>query len=250
VRFSRVPADELSEAHVHDFLVELAQRRGLSSSSVNQAVGAARFFFQQVLRRDWAIQLSYQRAPRRVPQTLSQAEAERLFEAAGSLKLRALMELAYGGGLRLSEALHLKQGDIDSQRMLIRIERGKGGKDRYVMLARNLLKTLRAYWKQERPRRPWLFPSPKHKGPIHPTLVQRGIIHARLEARIDKRVSFHTLRHSFATHLMESGVSIRTIQRLLGHRSLSATEVYTHVAGDYLKQTRSPLDSLREPTPR
>lgn len=246
VRFSKVPADQVGAAQVQDFLVDLTQKRHLSSSSVNQAIGAMRFFYGAVLRKDWPNQFGYQRAPRRVPVVLSREEVERILAVTHNLKMRAVMELAYGGGLRLSEALHLKQEDIDSQAMLIRIKKGKGGKDRNVMLAKNLLETLRAYWKKERPRRPWLFPSPKLEGPIDPTLVQRAFSWARLEARIEKRASFHTLRHSFATHLMESGVSVRTIQQLLGHRCLSTTELYTHVAGDYLKQTRSPLDSIGE----
>lgn len=242
VRFSKVPANEVSQEHVHEFLVDMTQTRHLSSSSVNQAVGAVRFFYRHVVPRDWPLQFGYQREPSRLPVTLSREEVDRLLAAAGSLKQRALMELAYGGGLRLSEALHLKQADIDSQQMLIRIYRGKGEKDRDVMLSESLLETLREYWRKERPRRPWLFPSPVREGPIHETLVQRGFKFAKLQARIEKPATFHTLRHSFATHLMESGVSIRVIQRLLGHHSVKTTEVYTHVAGDYLKQTRSPLD--------
>ena len=159
------------------------------------------------------------------------------------------MELAYSAGLRLGEVLHLKVSDIDSERMVIRVEQGKGKKDRNVMLADSLLATLRAYWKQERPRE-WLFPGQDGRQPLNATIFQRAFVVAKQAARIEKQVSFHSLRHSFATHLMESGVSVRTIQALLGHRSLNTTQRYTHVAGDYLRETRSPLDSLRETPPR
>ena len=181
--------------------------------------------------------------------TLSADEVRRLLDAAATLRERAMMEIAYSGGLRLGEVLRLKVTDIDSGRMVIRVERGKGGKDRDVMLAASLLETLRAYWKQGKPR-PWLFPGQGGKRPLNPTVVQRAFTVAKRAARIDKPVSFHSLRHSFATHLMESGVNVRTIQALLGHRSLGTTERYTHVAGAYLRETRSPLDRLREAPPR
>jgi site-specific recombinase XerD len=163
-------------------------------------------------------------------------------EAVPNLKHRAMLMVAYGGGLRLSEILHLKVTDIDSQRMVIRVEQGKGKVDRYVMLPERLLETLRVYWKEVRPRN-WLFPGEDGTKPMHPTALQKAFHLARLTAKIDKPVSVHTLRHSFATHLLESGVDIRRIQKLLGHSTVSTTEVYTHVSGDYLTETKSPLDS-------
>lgn len=244
VRFSGAAADQLTEAQVRNFLVDLTHKRGVSSSSLNQAISAIRFFFTSVLHREWRLELSYQRAPQRLPVTLSPAEVKRLLAAVPGLRERAAMEVAYGAGLRLSEVLHLKLSDIDSQRMILRVEQGKGKKDRNVMLSPALLETLRAYWRQSRPR-VWLFPGQGGKRPLHPTLLQRAFHQAKAKAGIGKPVSFHTLRHSFATQLLESGVNVRTIQALLGHGSLGSTQRYTHVAGDYLRQTRSPLDSLK-----
>jgi integrase/recombinase XerD len=148
-----------------------------------------------------------------------------------------------------SEVLHLRVTDIDSGQMILRVEQGKGKKDRNVMLSPALLQTLRSYWKESRPR-VLLFPGQDGKQALNATVIQRAFAQAKLRARITKPVSFHSLRHSFASHLMESGVNVRTIQALLGHSSLGTTQRYTHVAGDYLRQTRSPLDWLREGSPR
>ena len=248
VVFSRVPADQLTLSQVRDYLLHLADRR-LSSSSMNQAIAASRFFFQQVLHREWEFDVCYQRPPQRVPVILSAEEVRRLLDATPRLRDRAAMEVAYSAGLRLSEVLHLRVSDIDSERMIIRVEQGKGRKDRNVMLAQSLLETLRIYWKRHQPR-PWLFPGKDAQQPLSASIIQRAFIAAKRTARIEKAVSFHSLRHAFATHLMESGVGVRTIQVLLGHRSLSTTERYTHVAGDYLRQTQSPLDRLRGTTAR
>jgi integrase/recombinase XerD len=248
VKHSRVPADQISEIQLRDFVVQLAEGK-LSSATINQAISACGFFFRHVLPREWKMEMHYQRVPQRLPVTLSLEEVRRLLNATETLRERAAMEIAYSGGLRLGEVLRLKVSDIDSSRMIIRVEQGKGKKDRNVMLAASLLETLRAYWKQERPR-VWLFPGPDGQHSLNPTIFQRAFVVAKRAARIEKAVSFHSLRHSFATHLMESGVSVRTIQALLGHRSLETTQRYTHVAGDYLRETRSPLDRLRETPPR
>jgi site-specific recombinase XerD len=243
-----VPADQLTEQQARVYLSELSGR-GLSASTINQAISAVRFFFESVLRRTWQLELHYQREPQRVPVTLTAEEVSRLLAAVRNLRDRTTMEIAYAAGLRLGEVLHLKLADIDSGRMTLRVEQGKGKKDRNVMLGPALLETLRAYWKGYKPRL-WLFPGKDPARPVHPTLIQRAFIQAKREARIQKPVSFHSLRHSFATELLESGVNVRTIQALLGHRSLGTTQRYVHVAGDYLKQTRSPLDALREVRPR
>jgi integrase/recombinase XerD len=241
---TRVPAERLEESAVRQYLAELSQR-GVASSTMNQAIGAVRFFFNAVLHREWPLlEIPYQRAPQRLPVTLSPDEVGRLLAAVRGLRDRAAMEVAYGAGLRLNEVLHLKLTDIDSERMILRVDQGKGKKDRNVMLSPALLVTLRAYWKQSRPRT-WLFPGLKGKKPLNATVIQRAFTEAKNAAGIAKPVSFHSLRHSFATHLLESGVNVRTIQALLGHRSLGSTQRYVHVAGDYLRQTRSPLDALR-----
>ena len=248
VKQARVPADQISEGAAREYLSQLSGR-GLSSSTINQAISAVRFFFQNVLRRAWDLEVHYQRAPQRVPVALSREEVARLLDAVPSLRERAAMEIAFAGGLRLGEVLHLKLTDIDSGRMILRVDQGKGKKDRNVMLSAALLETLRAYWRRDKPQ-VWLFPGKDPKRPLNPTVIQRAFIEAKRQARIEKAASFHTLRHSFATQLLESGVNVRTIQALLGHRSLGTTQRYTHVAGDYLKHTRSPLDSLREVAPR
>jgi site-specific recombinase XerD len=240
--------EQLSEVQVRRFLAELSQA-GLSASTLNQAIGAVRFFFNAVLHREWPLELQYQRAPQRVPVTMSREEVGRLLSKVAGLRERAAMEIAYAAGLRLNEVLHLKVTDIDSGQMIVRVEQGKGKKDRNVMLSLALLEMLRAYWRQSRPR-VWLFPGQTGQRPLHPTVLQRAFQQAKQEARITKPVSFHSLRHSFATHLLESGVDVRTIQVLLGHRSLGSTQRYVHVAGDYLRQTRSPLDALKSISPR
>jgi integrase/recombinase XerD len=247
VKQSRHPADELGESEVRAFVLRLTDEKR-SVSTINQAISAFAFFYGEVISREWRL-VGYQRAPQRLPVTLSAEEVRLLLDAAPTLRERAMMEVAYSGGLRLSEVLRLKVTDIDSCRMIIRVERGKGGKDRNVMLAASLLETLRAYWKQRKPRT-WLFPGQGGNRPLNATIPQRAFRVAKQAARIDRPVSFHSLRHSFATHLMESGVNVRTIQALLGHRSLGTTERYTHVAGAYLRETRSPLDRLRETPPR
>lgn len=245
---TRVPADQLSESQVRTYLAILSQG-GLSASTMNQAISAVRFFFNGVLHREWPLEILYQRAPQRVPVTMTPDEVGRLLAMVPGLRERVAMEIAYAAGLRLNEVLHLKLTDIDSQKMLIRVEQGKGKVDRNVMLAASLLETLRAYWKQSKPRG-WLFPGHPPKRPLNATIIQRAFVVAKQAARITKPVSFHSLRHSFATQLLESGVNVRTIQALLGHRSLGTTQRYTHVAGDYLRATRSPLDALRQVAPR
>lgn len=249
VRFCRVVPDQLTSEHVRAFLLDLTQGRKLSFSTFNQALNAARFFFIEVLRKPFVLEgLRYQKAPRRLPVVMSDEEVRRLLDAAAPLRDRALLETAYATGMRLGEVLRLKVSDIDSQRMAIRVEQGKGRKDRYVMLSPSLLETLREYWRVSKPRG-FLFPGMGGNRPLNATIVQRAFGNARQRAGIKKPVSFHTLRHSFATHLIESGTNVRTIQALLGHRSLQTTERYTHLAQNYLHQTSSPLDRLRKEAP-
>jgi len=235
--------DLLSKEEVVDYLRDLAEK-GVSASTFNQSVSALRVFYGGVLKRDWSLRdVRYQRTAQRLPVVLSRDEARCLLDAARSTRDQALLQIAYSGGLRISEILHLTVDDIDSGRMTIRVVQGKGRKDRYVPLSTTLLATLRLYWKEARPRG-HLFPGQKTNRPLDATTVGRMIGETAARARIHKHVTFHVLRHSYATHLMEAGVSVKTIQVLLGHRSLATTERYTHVAGDYLKGTQSPLDSL------
>ena len=183
------------------------------------------------------------REPRKLPAVLSADEVVRFLEAVSSLKARIALTTAYAAGLRVSEVTGLKAADIDSDRMVIRVECGKGGKERYVMLSGQLLGILRSYWRLAQPGR-FLFPGRDKQRPIEPTVLHAACRSARVAAGIDKRVSVHVLRHSFATHLLESGVDIRIIQVLLGHENLSTTARYTRVSSQVIARTESPLDRL------
>jgi site-specific recombinase XerD len=249
VRFCRVVPDQLTTEHVRAFLLHLTQERKVSFSTFNQALNAARFFFVEVLKRPFVVEgLRYQKPPRRLPVVMNDDEVSRLLAAAASLRDRALLETGYATGMRVSEVTRLLITDLDSGRMAIRVDQGKGRKDRYVMLSQTLLETLRAYWRESKPKG-FLFPGLGGTKPLCVSAAQKAFGRARLQAGIQKPVSFHTLRHSFATHLIENGTSVRTIQALLGHRSLHTTERYMHLAQNYLHQTTSPLDRLRKETP-
>jgi integrase/recombinase XerD len=238
------PPDKLSQEDVVEYFQALACAE-VSVSSFNQAVSGARVLFKEVLKRDWSMErIRYHRAPVRLPVVLAEEEVERLLDAAESLRDRVLFEIGYGTGLRINEVLSLLVSDIDSYRMTIRVEQGKGRKDRYVPLPRKLLKTLRDYYRQERPRH-FLFPSPCKPGqPLNATTVGHVFNYARHRARIEKPATYHSLRHSYATRQVEAGVRPDVLQRLLGHRSLATTARYLHVAGDHLTKTESPLDTL------
>jgi site-specific recombinase XerD len=192
--------------------------------------------------------MPYQRKRRTLPEILSPGEVASLFDACPNLKHRTLLMTSYSGGLRLGETLGLLPSDIDSARMMIRVEQGKGRKDRYVMLSPTLLGELRSYWKAFRPVR-WLFEGRTKGQPLSPSTAEKVFSAAAGRAGIAKGVSFHSLRHGFATHLLEGGTNIRVIQALLGHQSLTTTQIYTHVARTYVNATASPLDRLREPQP-
>jgi len=213
-------------------------------ATINVTTAALRFFFTVTLDRpDAARRLTFVHEPRKLPVVLSQEEVLRLLESVTSVKYKAALSLAYGAGLRVSEVLSLKVSDIDSKRMLLRIERGKGGKSRHAMLSPQLLDLLRDWWRIARPKL-WLFPGQDPIKPMTKRQLQVVCHDAARKAGIAKRVSLHTLRHSFATHLLESGVDIRVIQVLLGHACLETTALYAHVAVNTLRDVTSPLDRL------
>lgn len=233
----------LSAENVRAFQVHLVAN-GISWSSLNQTVCALRFFYGVTLgHAETPERIAYARTPRKLPEVLSADEVVRFLEAVLSLKTRTALTASYAVGLRVSEAVSLKVCDIDSARGVIRVRHGKGGKDRYVMLSAQLLQILRTYWRLARPP-DWLFPRRDGTGPISATVLHAACRSARAAAGIDKRVTVHTLRHSFATHLLESGVDIRIIQVLLGHNHLSSTARYTKVSSGLIRQTQSPLDRL------
>jgi site-specific recombinase XerD len=222
---------------------------GASATSMNAAVSALRFFFTTTLERgDANAGMTTVREPRRLPVILSPEEVRRLLDAAqgsspGGLKYKAALSVAYGAGLRAAEVVSLKLSDIDSERMVIRVEQGKGRKDRYAMLSESLLDVLRAWWREAHPQG-WLFPGQNPVNPLTTRQLRRACHAASQAAGIDKRVSLHTLRHCFATHLLEQKVDIRMIQVLLGHQKLDTTARYAQVASTTLRAVKSPLEHL------
>ena len=226
---------------------------GTSPMSLNAAIMGLKFFFDTTLDRgELMARMQPVRIPHKLPVVLSREEVGRLIAACGNLKHQTALSLAYGSGLRASEVAALKVGDIDSERMTLRVEQGKGHKDRYAMLSPVLLERLRVWWKVARAQGKmldggWLFPGLNPIEPLSTRQLNRAIHLAAELAGIDKRVSMHTLRHSFATHLLEQKVDIRVIQVLLGHKRLETTVTYTQVATDLLREVMSPLETLRTP---
>jgi len=228
---------------VRAFQVHLISN-GISWASLNQIVCALRFFYGVTLGRDTVPErIARAREPQKLPVVLGADEVVRFLEAVASLKSRAALTCAYAAGMRVSEVVRLKVADIDSARMVIRVEGGKGGKDRYVMLSPQLLAVLRTYWRLARPG-PWMFPGRSADKPIEQNVLHAACRSAVLAAGLDKRVTVHVLRHSFATHLLENGTDIRIIQVLLGHGHLSTTARYTRVSTHVIATTQSPLDRL------
>ena len=243
-RFFGKSPERLELEDVRTYQVHLASQ-GIAWATLNQTVAALRFFYGVTLGRpEIPERIAYAREPRRLPVVLSADEVVRFLEAVPSLKSRTALTTAYAAGLRVSEVVALKVADIDSGRMLIRVEQGKGGKDRYVMLSAQLLAILRTYWRLAKPRH-WLFPGRDEERPIDQTVLHAACRSACEAAGLTKHVTVHTLRHSFATHLLESGADIRIIQVLLGHTNISTTARYAQVATSTIQSTASPLDRLR-----
>ena len=235
--------DTATSDDLRRFQLHMAQQQA-SPWSINAAIAALRFFFTVTLERpDLVRPLRIVNEPRKAPVVLSQEEVARLLEAAPGLKYKAALSVAYGAGLRVSEVANLKVSDIDSERMTLRVEQGKGQRDRYVMLSPQLLELLRDWWRASRPQ-VWLFPGQNPINPMTPRQLNRAVHAAKDLAGISKRVSPHTLRHSFATHLLEQGVDIRVIQVLLGHAKLETTALYTRVALNTVRDIKSPLERL------
>jgi site-specific recombinase XerD len=243
--YGRSP-DAISIEEVRDFLHYLITRRKVAFSTCNQKLAGIRFFYRQVLgQEEFSLRVPAKRSGR-LPEPYSRSEVAKLLEATRNIKHRVLLMTAYGGGLRVSELVHLQLHDIQSQRMLIRVNQGKGRKDRYTLLSLRLLEELRAYWRQERPQR-WLFPGGNGTDPLSVDTAQKVFYTAKARAQIEHGHGIHGLRHSFATHLMEAGVPLPTIQRLMGHAALSTTAKYLHVTRKHLHNIPSPLDLLALP---
>lgn len=247
-KFFRQSPDKLSEVQVRQYLLHLAQERQLAASTVNQAVNAFRFLYGRVLHRNLEVlrqALPHGRKSIRRPEVFSIQELEKLFTVgAVHPKHRAFLMTVYGGGLRLNEACHLKFEHVDRARMQLRVELGKGRKDRYTLLSPGLLSELDRYWRVCRPRH-WLFPSIHDPQRPLPDGTAQRIYYAAVErAGLRRKGGIHALRHSFATHLVEAGVELPVLQRLLGHKSLTTTTVYLHVRQERLAQIKGPLELL------
>ena len=241
--------EQIEPEEIRSYLLHLLEERKLSSATLNQTICALRFFYIRVLGRPWKVtKVHFQKRRRKLPTVLTESEVARLIGAARNLKDRAILMTLYSAGLRVRELAHLQPGDIQSDGMRILVREAKGGKQRYVALSSTLLPVLRHYFRLYRPGR-WLFFGETREQPIHSRTVQRMVTDTAQLAGISKAVSPHTLRHSFATHLLEHGTELRFIQEALGHRRLNTTVIYTHVSPRALSQVVSPLDRLfLEPT--
>jgi len=248
VRFARhfrKSPEHLGPAEIRTYLLYLAHDKHLAASSIIVAVSALRFFYTVTLKRSWIVKddIPAGRQAKKLPVVLSQDEVARFLAAVDNLKHRVILTICYATGLRISEAVRLTPAAIDSKRMVIRVEQGKGRKDRYVMLPPRLLDMLRDYWQRTHPGA-WLFPGDRPGQPICPLTINHTCREVRQQCGIGKPVTPHSLRHAFAVHLLEAGTDLRTIQLLLGHRSLSTTARYLLIATSKVCATASPFESL------
>ena len=247
--FNRSP-EELDLEAVRQYQVYLAQDRKLSPQSINTFVSAVQFLYLTTLEMPWeAKDFPRARLEQKLPVVLAPDEVQTFFDHVAGVKYRAVLLTCYGAGLRISEAVAVKHFDIDNKRMLLRVEHGKGGKDRYAMLSPCLLEVLRAYFRILRPAKPWLFPSWRPHLHLSAGAVQTACREAWQRSGLSKSVTPHALRHAFATHLLENGVDSRVIQALLGHRRIDTTARYTAVSQATISATKSPLDLLLKPAP-
>ena len=237
--------DDISPDEVRQFIHHLIVKRKLANASVNVKLSGIQFFYRRVLQRPkFVIDIDRKRSGK-LPTPLSRSEIKRLFDATPNLKHRAMLMTAYGGGLRVSEVVRLRVEDIHSDRMLLHVRQGKGRKDRYTLLSQRLLQELRQYWRLMRPS-PWLFPN-RNNDPLSTSALQNVFSKAKKETALTRGKGIHCLRHSFATHLLEGGIDLTLIARLLGHKHISTTTRYLHVTNRHVQGIRSPLDLLGTP---
>jgi site-specific recombinase XerD len=249
-RHFRKSPERLGPPEIRAWQIHLAQDKRLAASSISVAVAALRFLYTVTLRQEWTIKddIPTCRQPRQLPEVLSPKEVATFLDAVKTLKQRVILTVCYAAGLRVSEAVRLKPTAIDSRRMVIRVEAGKGRKDRYVMLSPRLLDILRDYWNRTHPGE-WLFPGDLPGEPITRFAVENACRQAREQSGIRRPVTPHSLRHAFAVHLLEAGTDLRTIQLLLGHSNLATTAKYLRIATNKVCATASPLDALYVITP-
>jgi len=245
LHFHRSP-DELGDSEIREYLHYLLTDRKVSQSTMSQAYSGLKFFYETTLKRDWdGFRIPRVKMRKKLPVVLSQQEIQALFSVIKNLKHRAILMTIYSAGLRISEALHLRISDIDSQRMMMRIGHGKGDKDRYTLLAKRNLDILREYWREYRPL-DWLFYGQSRERPLSIRAAEKVFDKAIHQAGIKKPATLHTLRHSFATHLLEAGTDLYHIQHLLGHQSPKTTTIYLHLSRRDLVKVISPIDLLEE----
>jgi integrase/recombinase XerD len=248
-RFLKRPPNTAEPEDLRRYQLHLAEQK-VSSTTLNAIITGLKFFFEVTLDRPELMKkIRHVYEPRRLPEVLSPEEVTRLLQAAGSLKYQAALGVAYGAGLRANEVVHLKVSDIDSERMVMRVEQGKGQRDRQALLSPSLLELLRAWWREGQANHKmlpggWLFPGQDPVNPLTIRQLNRAFHAARTAAEIDKRVSLHSLRHAFATHLLEQHQDIRIIQVLLGHKKIENTARYSHVAAGLLREVKGPLEYL------
>ncbi|MBI3645425.1 MAG: site-specific integrase [Acidobacteriales bacterium] len=247
-KYFGVSPGQLGPEAIREYQLYMIDERKMSPESVNCFTSAAKFLYRVTLELPWSnAYFTRSRVPERLPVILSAMAVSLFFQSVGVLKHRALLMVCYGAGLRIQEAVQLQPAHIESQRMLIRVEQGKGAKDRYLPLSPRLLAMVREYWRRQQPQGPWLFPGIKPHRHISASTIQEMCREATHLAGIGKRVTAHTLRRSFATHLLENGEDIRVIQVLLGHKRIETTARYTAVTMKKIAATVSPLDNLPEP---
>lgn len=247
VQHFKKPPEELGEKEIKEYLLHVVRDRKISLSSLKQYYSALRFLYKVTLKREWVVdKIPYPKQTTKLPVILDKEEVQSLFAATQNIKHKAILMLTYSAGLRVSETVHLTISDIDSTRMLMHVRQGKGGRDRYSLLSHVALETLRQYWKEYRPTT-WLFPGQEADKPLSHSSMQQIFMSAKKKAGITKPVSIHSLRHSFATHLLEAGTDLHHIQLLLGHASPKTTTVYLHVSKHNLSRITSPLDIEHTP---
>ncbi len=243
--FNKSP-EQLGEKELKEYLLYLLNKRKLSRGTYRFYYQGLKFLYKHTLKREEVVEkIRCPRGKKKLPVVLDLAEVKTLLSVMEKLKHRAILTITYSAGLRISETAHLKVSDIDSKRMMVRVQQGKGGKDRYTILSKTVLECLRQYWRQYRPK-DWLFEGQKEGTHVCLSSIRQIFVEAKERAGITKPASPHTLRHSFATHLIEAGTSLHHVQLLLGHRSPTTTTVYLHVSKMNLAQVTSPLDSIPE----
>ena len=241
--FIKKQSSDISDSDIKDYLLHLAEERQSATSTLNQAINALKFYYGSMLKKKFLYEIKRPRKDKKLPVVLSKEEVAKILSSIDNIKHRAILMLVYSAGLRVGEVVRLKIEDIDSKRMLIHIKGAKGRKDRYTLLSEMALEILRKYWRDYKPEK-WLFEGARKERYISTRTVQHILEHACTQAGIRKDISVHTLRHSFATHLLEGGTDLRYIQELLGHAHSKTTEIYTHVSTKSLGKITSPLDTL------